>query len=85
MGSRIFVHFRHGVIIVYAVIQFTGRSSKGESYLEEYTLTWDCKDILCDETATMLEIIVPKNRIGPEEHEVRVCSRPFVDLKESYI
>ncbi|TXG49756.1 hypothetical protein EZV62_025631 [Acer yangbiense] len=45
-----------------------------------------------DETGTMLEIIVPKNRIGPEEHEVRVClrpspwgERPFVDLKESYI
>ncbi|KAL5734740.1 hypothetical protein ACOSP7_032601 [Xanthoceras sorbifolium] len=45
-----------------------------------------------DETGTMLEIIVPKNRVGPEEHEVRVCLRPspwseraFVDLKESFI
>lgn len=41
-----------------------------------------------DETGTMLEVIVPKNRVGPEEHEVRVClrpspwsERPFVDLK----
>ncbi|PWA50494.1 hypothetical protein CTI12_AA472120 [Artemisia annua] len=29
-----------------------------------------------DETGTMLEIIVPKHRVGPEEHEVRVCLRP---------
>ncbi|KAF5729583.1 hypothetical protein HS088_TW21G01750 [Tripterygium wilfordii] len=28
-----------------------------------------------DETGTMLEIIVPKLRVGPEEHEVRVCFR----------
>ena len=45
-----------------------------------------------DETGTMLEIIVPKHRIGPEEHEVRVCLRPspwseraFVDLKETLV
>ncbi|XP_057979798.1 uncharacterized protein LOC131165768 [Malania oleifera] len=30
----------------------------------------------CDETGTMLEIIVPKHRAGPEEHEVHVCLRP---------
>ncbi|CAL9008018.1 hypothetical protein PRUPE_2G233000 [Prunus persica] len=30
----------------------------------------------CDETGTMLEIMVPKRRVGPEEHEVRVCLRP---------
>ncbi|XP_010520119.1 PREDICTED: uncharacterized protein LOC104799350 [Tarenaya hassleriana] len=30
-----------------------------------------------DETGTMLEIMVPKHRTGPEEHEVRVCLRPF--------
>ncbi|KAJ6772786.1 hypothetical protein OIU74_018908 [Salix koriyanagi] len=29
-----------------------------------------------DETGTVLEIIVPKHRVGPEEHEVRVCLRP---------
>ncbi|KAI8006984.1 hypothetical protein LOK49_LG07G00973 [Camellia lanceoleosa] len=29
-----------------------------------------------DETGTMLEIIVPKHHVGPEEHEVRVCLRP---------
>ncbi|PWA83595.1 hypothetical protein CTI12_AA165980 [Artemisia annua] len=29
-----------------------------------------------DEMGTMLEIIVPKHRVGPEEHEVRVCLRP---------
>ncbi|KAK1415568.1 hypothetical protein QVD17_31351 [Tagetes erecta] len=29
-----------------------------------------------DETGTMLEVIVPKHRVGPEEHEVRVCLRP---------
>ncbi|KAJ0901143.1 putative HSP20-like chaperone [Helianthus annuus] len=29
-----------------------------------------------DETGTLLEIIVPKHRVGPEEHEVRVCLRP---------
>ncbi|KAJ4835608.1 hypothetical protein Tsubulata_045842 [Turnera subulata] len=45
-----------------------------------------------DETGTMLEIIVPKHRVGPEEHEVRVCLRPspwneraFVDLKEALV
>ncbi|CAL1374486.1 unnamed protein product [Linum trigynum] len=43
-----------------------------------------------DETGTILEIIVPKHREGPEEHEVRVCLRPsplsersFIDLKET--
>ncbi|CAH9113326.1 unnamed protein product [Cuscuta europaea] len=29
-----------------------------------------------DESGTMLEILVPKHRVGPEEHEVRVCLRP---------
>lgn len=29
-----------------------------------------------DETGTMLEIMVPKHRVGPEEHEVHVCLRP---------
>ncbi|KAK6929332.1 hypothetical protein RJ641_005537 [Dillenia turbinata] len=44
----------------------------------------------CDETGTMLEIMVPKHRAGPEEHEVRVCLRPspwgergYVDLEEA--
>ncbi|KAJ7971293.1 HSP20-like chaperones superfamily protein [Quillaja saponaria] len=46
----------------------------------------------CDETGTALEIIVPKQRVGPEEHEVRVCLRPspwseraFVDLEEALV
>jgi hypothetical protein len=46
----------------------------------------------CDETGTMLEIIVPKHRTGPEEHEVQVClrpsswsERPFVDLEETLV
>ncbi|GAV90539.1 hypothetical protein CFOL_v3_33948 [Cephalotus follicularis] len=46
----------------------------------------------CDETGTMLEIIVPKHRTGPEEHEVRVCLRPspwseraYVDLQEALV
>lgn len=30
----------------------------------------------CDETGTILEIIVPKHRMGSEEHEVHVCLRP---------
>ncbi|KAA8539445.1 hypothetical protein F0562_026137 [Nyssa sinensis] len=45
-----------------------------------------------DETGTMLEIIVPKHRVGPEEHEVRVCLRPsrwsdhpYVDLTEALV
>lgn len=45
-----------------------------------------------DETGTMLEIIVPKHRVGPEEHEVRVCFRPspwgeraVVDLEEALV
>ncbi|GKU91919.1 hypothetical protein SLEP1_g5724 [Rubroshorea leprosula] len=45
-----------------------------------------------DETGTMLEIIVPKHRAGPEEHEVQVCLRPspwsersFVDLEEQLV
>uniref|UniRef100_A0A7N0V6N2 HSP20-like chaperones superfamily protein n=1 Tax=Kalanchoe fedtschenkoi TaxID=63787 RepID=A0A7N0V6N2_KALFE len=29
-----------------------------------------------DHKGTMLEIMVPKHRVGPEEHEVRVCLRP---------
>ncbi|KAJ6845957.1 uncharacterized protein M6B38_280085 [Iris pallida] len=29
-----------------------------------------------DETGTVLEIMVPKHRVGPEEHEVHVCLRP---------
>lgn len=29
-----------------------------------------------DETGTILEIMVPKHRVGPEEHEVHVCLRP---------
>ncbi|KAH7678045.1 HSP20-like chaperones domain-containing protein [Dioscorea alata] len=29
-----------------------------------------------DETGTVLEIMVPKHRVGPEEHEVHVCMRP---------
>ncbi|KQK02731.1 uncharacterized protein LOC100821387 [Brachypodium distachyon] len=29
-----------------------------------------------DETGTGLEIMVPKHRVGPEEHEVQVCMRP---------
>ncbi|KAK6790993.1 hypothetical protein RDI58_010074 [Solanum bulbocastanum] len=43
-----------------------------------------------DETGTMLEIHVPKQRVGPEEHEVLVCLRPspwtthaYVDLTEA--
>lgn len=35
-----------------------------------------------DETGTMLEIFVPKQRVGPEEHEVRVCLRPLLGVKE---
>lgn len=35
-----------------------------------------------DETGTMLEIVVPKQRVGPEEHEVRVCLRPLLGVKE---
>ncbi|CAN6921179.1 unnamed protein product [Brassica oleracea] len=31
-----------------------------------------------DETGTSLEVLVPKHRVGPEEHEVRVCLRPFM-------
>ena len=31
----------------------------------------------CDQSGTMLEIMVPKQRSGPEEHEVRVCLRPY--------
>lgn len=46
----------------------------------------------CDETGTVLEIMVPKQRLVPEEHEVRVCLRPspwaeraFVDLQEALV
>lgn len=29
-----------------------------------------------DGQGSVLEILVPKHRVGPEEHEVRVCLRP---------
>eukprot|EP00262_Sarcandra_glabra_P013477 TRINITY_DN3740_c0_g1_i1.p1 TRINITY_DN3740_c0_g1~~TRINITY_DN3740_c0_g1_i1.p1 ORF type:complete len:499 (-),score=63.55 TRINITY_DN3740_c0_g1_i1:238-1734(-) len=35
-----------------------------------------------DETGTVLEIMVPKHRVGPEEHEVRVCLRPHLGPSE---
>ncbi|XP_010253591.1 PREDICTED: uncharacterized protein LOC104594805 [Nelumbo nucifera] len=35
-----------------------------------------------DETGTVLEILVPKHRVGPEEHEVRVCLRPHLGANE---
>ncbi|KAJ4834449.1 hypothetical protein Tsubulata_007900 [Turnera subulata] len=35
-----------------------------------------------DETGTGLEIMVPKHRVGPEEHEVRVCLRPHLGKNE---
>lgn len=35
-----------------------------------------------DETGTVLEIMVPKHRVGPEEHEVRVCLRPHLGANE---
>ncbi|KAL4342100.1 hypothetical protein GQ457_08G001110 [Hibiscus cannabinus] len=35
-----------------------------------------------DETGIGLEIIVPKHRTGPEEHEVRVCLRPHLGPNE---
>ncbi|KAF8369771.1 hypothetical protein HHK36_032207 [Tetracentron sinense] len=35
-----------------------------------------------DGTGTMLEIMVPKHRVGPEEHEVRVCLRPHLGANE---
>ena len=35
-----------------------------------------------DETGTVLEILVPKHRVGPEEHEVRVCLRPNLSGNE---
>ncbi|KAJ9178269.1 hypothetical protein P3X46_010166 [Hevea brasiliensis] len=35
-----------------------------------------------DETGTGLEIIVPKHRVGPEEHEVPVCLRPHLAVSE---
>ncbi|KEH42395.1 hypothetical protein MtrunA17_Chr1g0182671 [Medicago truncatula] len=31
-----------------------------------------------DEPGSVLEIMVPKHRVGPEEHEVRVCLRPHL-------
>nr|GMC98258.1 ATP-dependent 6-phosphofructokinase [Ipomoea batatas] len=37
-----------------------------------------------DETGTMLEILVPKHRVGPEEHEVRVCLRSS-PWREQYV
>lgn len=33
-----------------------------------------------DKSGTMLEILVPKHRVGPEEHEVTVCLRPPNDF-----
>ncbi|PON56608.1 FYD [Parasponia andersonii] len=36
----------------------------------------------CDETGTVLEIIVPKHQKGPEEHEVRVCFVPPLGMNE---
>ncbi|KAL7146976.1 hypothetical protein ABFS83_06G077900 [Erythranthe nasuta] len=46
-----------------------------------------------DPTGTMLEILVPKHGVGPEEHEVRVSLRPsslcsdraYVDLMEALV
>lgn len=44
-----------------------------------------------DETGTVLEIMVPKQRAAPEEHEVRVCLRPSpwverpFDLQEALV
>lgn len=35
-----------------------------------------------DETVTGLEIMVPKHHVGPEEHEVRVCLRPHLEVNE---
>lgn len=35
-----------------------------------------------DETGTGLEIMVPKHRVGPEEHEVHVCLRPHLGVNE---
>ncbi|KAK9170509.1 hypothetical protein Syun_002649 [Stephania yunnanensis] len=35
-----------------------------------------------DETGTVLEIMVPKHRVGPEEHEVRVCLRPHLGAND---
>ncbi|XP_078429013.1 uncharacterized protein LOC144701155 [Wolffia australiana] len=36
-----------------------------------------------DETGAVLEITVPKHRAEPEEHEVRVCLRPPLELMNS--
>ncbi|XP_076930141.1 uncharacterized protein LOC143594804 [Bidens hawaiensis] len=43
-----------------------------------------------DDSGTILEIVVPKHREGPEEHEVRVClrvcdQRQYVDFTETLI
>ncbi|CAN6442576.1 unnamed protein product [Victoria cruziana] len=35
-----------------------------------------------DEACAGLEILVPKHRVGPEEHEVRVCLRPHLGTNE---
>ncbi|XP_023511962.1 uncharacterized protein LOC111776815 [Cucurbita pepo subsp. pepo] len=35
-----------------------------------------------DESVTGLEIMVPKHRVGPEEHEVPVCLRPHLGANE---
>lgn len=34
-----------------------------------------------DKTGTVLEIMVPKHRVGPEEHEVTVCLRPHIGVE----
>lgn len=39
----------------------------------------------CDETGTMLEILVPKRHVGPEEHEVRVSLRPSPWSERAYM
>lgn len=39
----------------------------------------------CDETGTMLEILVPKHHVGPEEHEVRVSLRPSPWSERAYV
>lgn len=38
-----------------------------------------------DPTGTMLEILVPKHRVGPEEHEVHVCLRPSPWTDPAYV
>ncbi|XP_042027661.1 uncharacterized protein LOC121774854 isoform X2 [Salvia splendens] len=38
-----------------------------------------------DSTGTMLEILVPKHCVGPEEHEVHVCLRPSPWTDPAYV